>query len=156
MAEHRQSLGGTTFIEAGSGEPLLLIHGVGMNVWRPQIEAFAATHRVIAIDMLGHGGSVLPPADATLDDYVQQARRLLDDLGIASANVVGHSMGGLVAMGLYRAQSAEARELDSQVRLQEHLARTRRGEDRMSDEALRQLRRMRDEARFSGLLGRAT
>jgi hypothetical protein len=66
------------------------------------------------------------------------------------------AIGGLVAMGLYRAQSAEARELDSQVRLQEHLARSRRGEDRMSGEALRQLRRMRDEARFSGLLGRAT
>lgn len=66
------------------------------------------------------------------------------------------AIGGLVAAGLYRAQSAEARELDSQVRLQEHLARSRRGEDRMSDEALRQLRRMRAEARVSGLLGRAT
>lgn len=113
MADHRQSLGGTSFFEAGSGEPLLLIHGVGMNaeVWQPQISAFAGSHRVIAIDMLGHGGSVLPPADATLDDYVQQARRLLDDLGISSANVAGHSMGGLVAMGLAIAKPQRVKRL---------------------------------------------
>lgn len=113
MAEHRQSLGGTSFIEAGNGEPLLLIHGVGMNadVWQPQIAAFAGTHRVIAIDMLGHGSSVLPPPEATLDDYVQQARRLLDDLGISSANVVGHSMGGLVAMGLAIAKPQRVKRL---------------------------------------------
>ena len=95
-------MGGTSFIEQGEGEAILFIHGVGLNAnaWAPQIEAFAATHRVIALDIAGHGGSSPLPADATLDDYVNQARRLLDDLGIASANVVGHSLGGLIAMGL--------------------------------------------------------
>ena len=102
MSDTRQSLGGTGFIERGEGEPLMLIHGVGLNAeaWGPQIDFFSATHRVIALDMFGHGGSAAAPPGATLNDYVQQARRLLDDLGISSANVVGHSMGGLVAMGL--------------------------------------------------------
>ncbi len=102
MSEPRQHLNGTSFIARGEGEPLLLIHGVGLNAeaWMPQIEALSAAHRVIALDMLGHGGSVAPPEPASLDDYVSQARRLLDDLGIPAANVAGHSMGGLVAMGL--------------------------------------------------------
>ncbi len=109
----RRILGGTSFIEKGTGEPVLLIHGVGMNaeVWTPQIEALATTHHVIAIDMLGHGASVAPPEDATLDAYVNQARRLLDDLGISSANVVGHSMGGLVAMGLAIAKPQRVKRL---------------------------------------------
>ena len=72
-SDHRKSLGGTSFIEKGEGEALLLIHGVGLNaeVWAPQIEAFSATHRVIALDMLGHGGSHPPPEGAVLDDFVQ-------------------------------------------------------------------------------------
>jgi flavin reductase (DIM6/NTAB) family NADH-FMN oxidoreductase RutF/alpha-beta hydrolase superfamily lysophospholipase len=102
LSHLRRSLGGTSFIEKGEGEPLLLIHGVGLNAeaWAPQIAAFSATHRVIAMDMAGHGESLPPPTSATLEDYVAQARRLLDDLGITAVNVVGHSMGGLVAMGL--------------------------------------------------------
>ena len=102
MSHERKTVGGTSYIERGAGEALVLIHGVGLNAdaWEPQIEAFALTHRVIAPDMFGHGGSVPAPEGATLDDFVQQVRRLLDDLSISSANVVGHSMGGLVAMGL--------------------------------------------------------
>lgn len=102
MPYTRKHLGGTSFIEAGEGEPLILIHGVGMNAdaWAPQIDAFLGSHRVIALDMLGHGESLLPPPEASLDDYIAQVRRLMDDLGIAAANVAGHSMGGLVAMGL--------------------------------------------------------
>jgi flavin reductase (DIM6/NTAB) family NADH-FMN oxidoreductase RutF len=98
----RQISGGTANVANGAGEPLVFIHGVGLNAdaWYPQIEAFADTHRVIAIDMLGHGGSAPPREDATLDSYVEQLRQLLDDLGIAAATVVGHSMGGLVALGL--------------------------------------------------------
>ncbi len=113
MSDIRKSLGGTSYIEKGEGEALLLIHGVGLNAdaWAPQIKAFAATHRVIALDMFGHGSSAPPPENAALEDYVQQARRLLDDLGIAQANVVGHSMGGLVAMGLAIAKPQRVRRL---------------------------------------------
>ena len=97
----RHNIGGTSFIERGSGEPVVLIHGVGLNAdaWTPQIEALSAKHRVIAIDMPGHGGSQRPPQDVQLAHYVEQLRRLLDDLAIPAVNVVGHSMGGLVALG---------------------------------------------------------
>src|SRR3712207_3487151 len=92
--------GGTAYRAEGEGEPIVLVHGVGMNkdVWAPQLEAFAATHRVVAYDMLGHGGSRLPPAEPTLGDYADQLRGLLDALGIRRANVVGHSMGSLAAL----------------------------------------------------------
>jgi pimeloyl-ACP methyl ester carboxylesterase len=71
LSHLRKSLGGTSFIEKGEGEALLLIHGVGLNAeaWGPQIEAFSATHRVIALDMFGHGAK--PSAAA-----IRNARRL--------------------------------------------------------------------------------
>lgn len=96
----RQIRNGIAFLEKGQGEPLLLIHGVGLNAeaWAPQIDALSDTHRVIALDMPGHGASA--PAGAALSEHVAQAAALLDHLGIARANVVGHSMGGLVAIGL--------------------------------------------------------
>ncbi|CCV15289.1 alpha/beta fold hydrolase [Mesorhizobium sp. STM 4661] len=90
---------GTGFIRAGSGAPVLLIHGVGMSasIWQPQIEMMKDRHDLIAIDMLGHGGSPLPPENAELRDFADQAIRLLDHLGLDSVSVVGHSMGALVA-----------------------------------------------------------
>ena len=91
---------GTGFIRAGSGTPVLLIHGVGMNaaIWQAQIELMQDRHDLIAIDMLGHGNSPLPPENATLSDFAVQAIRLLDHLGLASVSIVGHSMGALVAL----------------------------------------------------------
>ncbi|MCA0030136.1 alpha/beta fold hydrolase [Mesorhizobium sp. B263B2A] len=91
---------GTGFIRAGSGAPVLLIHGVGMNatIWHDQIASMQDNHDLIAIDMLGHGGSPLPPEDAGLTDFADQALRLIDHLGLASVSIVGHSMGALVAL----------------------------------------------------------
>jgi len=84
-------------------------------------------------------------------------------LPIASAGLPGGgaslallAVGGLMAFGMYRMRSAEADELDSQVKLQEHIARSSRSGGRMSDDALRQLRRMRAQARVGALLGQAT
>ncbi|MBN9222574.1 MAG: alpha/beta fold hydrolase [Mesorhizobium sp.] len=93
---------GTGFIRAGAGAPVLFIHGVGMNaaIWQPQIERMADSFDVIAIDMLGHGQSPLPPPDPELADYADQAIRLLDHLGLHKVSVVGHSMGALVAQEL--------------------------------------------------------
>ncbi|MFC3324517.1 alpha/beta fold hydrolase [Mesorhizobium cantuariense] len=91
---------GTGFIRAGAGAPVLLIHGVGMNaaIWRDQIASMKGRHDLIAIDMLGHGTSPLPPENAALSDFAEQALRLLDHLGLASVSIVGHSMGALVAL----------------------------------------------------------
>ncbi|TPM31807.1 alpha/beta fold hydrolase [Mesorhizobium sp. B2-3-4] len=93
---------GTGFIRAGSGAPVLFIHGVGMNaaIWQPQIERMSGNWDVIAIDMLGHGQSPLPPPEPELADYAEQAIRLLDHLGLDTVSVVGHSMGALVAQEL--------------------------------------------------------
>jgi flavin reductase (DIM6/NTAB) family NADH-FMN oxidoreductase RutF/pimeloyl-ACP methyl ester carboxylesterase len=91
--------GPTGYIRAGAGEPLLLIHGVGMNatIWQPQIELLKSRYDVIAIDMLGHGGSRLPTENPVLADYADQAIALIDRLGLAKVSIVGHSMGALVA-----------------------------------------------------------
>jgi pimeloyl-ACP methyl ester carboxylesterase len=99
MADDRVT-DGTTYRAEGEGEPIVFVHGVGMNkdVWAPQLTAFASTHRVVAYDMLGHGSSPLPPPEPRLSDYADQLRRLLDALGIKRANIVGHSMGSLVAV----------------------------------------------------------
>lgn len=93
---------GTGFIRAGAGAPVLFIHGVGMNaaIWQPQIERMADRFDVIAIDMLGHGLSPLPPQHPELADYADQAVRLLDHLGLDKVSVIGHSMGALVAQEL--------------------------------------------------------
>ncbi|MGF6851875.1 alpha/beta fold hydrolase [Paraburkholderia sp. CI3] len=81
-------------------ETVVLIHGVGMNqsVWAPQIDALSESFRVVVYDMLGHGDSVLPSAEPTLDEYAAQLASLLDALQIDRAHVVGHSMGALVAL----------------------------------------------------------
>jgi pimeloyl-ACP methyl ester carboxylesterase len=89
-------------VVAGSGPPVLLLHGVGLRAeaWEPQIAALAATHRVIAADLPGHGNSDgLASGTPTLPDYVAWAARLIAALGGPVA-VAGHSMGSLIALGL--------------------------------------------------------
>jgi (E)-2-((N-methylformamido)methylene)succinate hydrolase len=97
----RQSKNGTAYLDVGIGEAMVFIHGVGLNAdaWQPQINEFSGTHRVIAIDMPGHGESRLSNTAATLDDHVQHVTDLLNALEIPAAYVIGHSMGGLVAIG---------------------------------------------------------
>jgi flavin reductase (DIM6/NTAB) family NADH-FMN oxidoreductase RutF/pimeloyl-ACP methyl ester carboxylesterase len=82
------------------GVPVVFLHGVGMalEAWEPQIEALASRYDVIALDLLGHGGSSLPPADARLADYSDHVVALLDALSIPAAVIVGHSMGALIAL----------------------------------------------------------
>jgi flavin reductase (DIM6/NTAB) family NADH-FMN oxidoreductase RutF/pimeloyl-ACP methyl ester carboxylesterase len=109
----RKRAGGTAYLEAGSGEAVILIHGVGLNAdaWAPQLEELAKTHRVIAIDMLGHGKSEVAPGTVTLDNYIRQVADLMTACGIAAANIVGHSMGGLVAIGFALAHPARTLRL---------------------------------------------
>lgn len=83
----------------GEGPVVVLIHGVGLDkdMWAAQEEALRIDCRVIAVDMLGHGDSPQPPAGATLEDYAEHLRGVLDALGVASAVLIGFSMGALVA-----------------------------------------------------------
>ncbi len=94
--------GGAAYIDIGSGEPLVLVHGVGLRLeaWMPQIRAFAGHYRVIAIDLPGHGESARIDDGARLPDYVSWLRDVLDTLGVSPVNLAGHSMGALIALGL--------------------------------------------------------
>lgn len=90
---------GTAYLATGQGPAVVLIHGVGLNkeMWGAQFVGLAPHYRVIAYDMLGHGGSPRPPGDTGLEGYARQLLELLDHLQIAQATVIGFSMGGLVA-----------------------------------------------------------
>jgi pimeloyl-ACP methyl ester carboxylesterase len=85
---------------AGSGPPLLLIHGIGDSsaTWRTVLPALARKHLVIAPDLLGHGMSAKPRADYSVAAYANGMRDLLGVLGIDRVTLVGHSLGGGVAM----------------------------------------------------------
>lgn len=90
---------GTSYLSLGQGQPVVLIHGVGLNkeMWGGQFVGLSSDYRVIAYDMLGHGQSPRPAADTDLAGYAAQLAELLDHLQIAQATVIGFSMGGLVA-----------------------------------------------------------
>lgn len=96
------SKGTLGYRSAGSGPPVALIHGVGMQsaAWGPQINHLAQTHRVIALDMPGHGGSTALPYGATLEDFVAWAANAITALGLGRVSLAGHSMGALVVGGL--------------------------------------------------------
>jgi pimeloyl-ACP methyl ester carboxylesterase len=81
-------------------EALLLIHGMAgsSNTWREVMPKLAKRYRVVAPDLLGHGESAKPRTDYSLGAFAVGLRDLLDELGIASATVVGQSLGGGIAM----------------------------------------------------------
>ncbi len=87
---------------AGTGAPLVLLHGVGMQsaAWAPQIATFSASHHVIALDLPGHGSSAHLPAGSNLTEFVDWAAGAIRALGHDRVSVAGHSMGALVAGGL--------------------------------------------------------
>ena len=90
---------GTSYLATGQGQPVVLIHGVGLNkeMWGGQVVGLASKYRVIAYDMLGHGASPRPASGTPLLGYAEQLLELLDHLQLPAATVIGFSMGGLVA-----------------------------------------------------------
>ena len=88
------------FIHAGKGPAVLLIHGIGDNAdsWTDLIPSLARDHTVIAPDLLGHGESDKPRADYSIAAYANAMRDLLSVLDLDRVTVVGHSLGGGVAM----------------------------------------------------------
>jgi pimeloyl-ACP methyl ester carboxylesterase len=85
---------------AGSGPVILLIHGIGDNstTWTTVQSKLAQRFTVIAVDLLGHGQSDKPRADYSTAAYANGMRDLLSVLDIERATVIGHSLGGGVAM----------------------------------------------------------
>ena len=93
--------GHLAYRESGQGEPIIFLHGVGMHseAWTPQIDAFCDGMRTIALDMPGHGESSALPKGAELQDFVEWLYEALDKLELGPVNLVGHSMGALIAGG---------------------------------------------------------
>jgi pimeloyl-ACP methyl ester carboxylesterase len=90
--------------EAGSGPPILLIHGTSIDAdtWGPSFDALAADHRVVAYDRRGHSRTREAGAAATgdWDLHARDAIAFLEQLELAPATVVGWSGGGVVALKL--------------------------------------------------------
>jgi len=85
---------------AGEGPPVVLIHGVAGRAaqWDQTMVQLAEKHTVIAPDLLGHGESAKPRGDYSLGAFASGIRDLLIGLDIEGATVVGHSLGGGIAM----------------------------------------------------------
>jgi len=88
------------FVMAGQGPALLLLHGLGCDhtTWEPVIRSLAKKYTVIAPDLLGHGRSAKPRADYSIGGYANGMRDLLTVLNVDKVTVVGHSLGGGIAM----------------------------------------------------------
>jgi pimeloyl-ACP methyl ester carboxylesterase len=89
-----------SFRRAGWGPAILLIHGVAgsSETWSPVIDLLAEKYTVIAPDLIGHGESAKPRGDYSLGAYASGIRDLLQAIGHDRVTVVGHSLGGGVAM----------------------------------------------------------
>ena len=86
---------------AGEGPAVLMVHGLGgtSNFYQVQADALAERHRVVRVDSAGAGRS--PVADGiSVESHADDLAAVLDELGVASAAVVGHSFGTLVARSL--------------------------------------------------------
>jgi pimeloyl-ACP methyl ester carboxylesterase len=99
--------GGITlaYEEAGSGDPaMVFIHGwtCDHTYFAPQFEHFKGSHRVVAVDLRGHGASAKPEGDYSMELLAEDVAAVVGELGIERAVVVGHSMGALVTVQLAR------------------------------------------------------
>jgi len=90
----------TRVIEAGSGEPLLMIHGIGghAEAYSRNIRRLAQYCRPMAVDMAWHGFSSKPPFTDPMPVYCEQILDVMDDLGLTKLSIEGESMGGHIAM----------------------------------------------------------
>lgn len=83
----------------GEGDPLLFIHGLGAtsNVWHAQRVVLSQQFRVIVYDRSGCGLSRQPEGALSIDAWATEVAALLDELGVTSAVIIGHSLGSMVA-----------------------------------------------------------
>jgi pimeloyl-ACP methyl ester carboxylesterase len=102
LTPHELTLHGhaVTYRTAGSGPVLLLLHGIANSsqTWEPVAPALSDHFTLIAPDLLGHGESATPRGDYSLGAHASGVRDLLTALGHERATVVGHSLGGGIAM----------------------------------------------------------
>lgn len=89
------------FEDLGQGDPTVWLHGFTLDhrMWRPQIEYFAPSYRLILPDARGHGRSDITPSGYSRADRVEDLVRLADILKIERFHLIGLSMGGSTAVG---------------------------------------------------------
>lgn len=97
----------------GEGPPIVLIHGFGaaLDWWDEIAPALAADHRVIRLDLIGHGGTEAPASGYTIERQAKLVASVLDKLGVSRVIVIGHSMGGEVATALAEANPSRIERL---------------------------------------------
>jgi len=91
------------YADRGFGDSVvLLLHGFGgdLDNWMFNLDSLAEKHRVLALDLPGHGQSVKTNVDPSLSGMATFVSKFLDVLSVSSVHVVGHSMGGAIAMQL--------------------------------------------------------
>lgn len=109
--EHRGSR--ISYEVRGDGPPVLLIQGVGVHGggWQPQVDALAERYTCLWFDNRGIGQSQPVGAPVTVEQMAEDAAALLDAESLDAAHVVGHSLGGLIAMHLALTRRERVRSL---------------------------------------------
>ncbi|MBS2969300.1 alpha/beta hydrolase [Metabacillus sp. KIGAM252] len=89
-----------TYIDEGVGDPVILIHGFcgSAEYWKYVIPEMAEKHRVLAVNLRGHGGSSTVKESYGVEEMAEDIKLVMDDLKIQSASIFGHSLGGYVAL----------------------------------------------------------
>jgi poly(3-hydroxyoctanoate) depolymerase len=97
----------------GQGEPLLLINGLGANLemWRPLVHELAGDRELIGFDLPGTGRSARPRWPLRMPQLARLVTDLLDELGYDQLDVLGYSLGGIVAQELAHRAPARMRRL---------------------------------------------
>jgi pimeloyl-ACP methyl ester carboxylesterase len=88
----------------GSGEPLVLLHGLGLSwrSWKPVLGLLSAAHEVLALDLPGFGSAPVLPGDPTVAALADAVAAELDSAGLGTVAVAGNSLGGSVGLELAR------------------------------------------------------
>lgn len=95
-----------SYREAGSGTPVVILHGLGgrSESWVPQYDGLADRYRIIGWDAPGYNqSSEMPQEEPLIPDYVPVIKRFVDALGLDKFHLVGHSVGTVLSAGFHKA-----------------------------------------------------
>ena len=99
--------------DSGRGEPLVFLHNGGNDhrIWDHQVAHFSRTHRVIAVDHLGHGNSDRPAVDYSLPLFTGEVAALVRELALEPVTLAGHCIGAAMALNYTLAHPRNVRRL---------------------------------------------
>jgi pimeloyl-ACP methyl ester carboxylesterase len=105
--------GALHFRVRGEGDPVVLVQGVGLHGdgWSPQVDALSSRYQCITFDNRGMGRSQPVPRGLTVDRMVSDTLAVMDAAGARAAHLVGHSLGGCVALGVALREPTRVRSL---------------------------------------------